>query len=207
MKSVAIFFLCFIIFCAWRFYEQRKSERLEQKASDAFWDREAKANYTRKKDISHLPLLEVRETDIPMINSTDDSILYYIDQLRQIIKSPMIDLSEYSNTDLKLAYGVGNFKTLSEYDENYNTFLATLSNLARSYSNAHLYEEAKTCYTQALSYGSKQLSDYTELANVYLQLESPESIVSLIRQVEEGDHPRKAAIIEALQQIHKATPI
>lgn len=201
MKYIATYFFCFVIFCAWRFYKQRKSERLEKKTSDAFWEREAKANHTRKKDISHLPLLNVQEAEIPITNSNDEVILYYIDQLRQIIKTPMIDLSEYSNTDLKLAYGVANFKTLSEYDENYNTFLVTLSNLGRSYAQANLNETAKSCYEMALSYGSKQLSDYTELANIYLKLDTPERINDLIAQLEDGVHPRKSTIIATLQQI------
>lgn len=201
MKFTVIYFICFVIFCAWRFYEQRKSERLEQKASDDFWAREVEANQTRKKDISHLPLLEVQENDLPKIDTTDESILYYIDQLQKIVKSPMIDLSEYSNTDLKLAYGVANFKTLSEYDNNYTTFLATLSNLARACSQKNRYWEAKECYESALSYGSRQLSDYTELANLYLQLDTPENIAKLIEQLETGNHPHKKTIIESLQQI------
>lgn len=201
MKYIGIYIVCFLIFCAWRFYEQRKSERLDKKASDEFWAREEEANHTRKKDISHLPLLEVKESEIPMTDSTDESILYYIDHIREIIKMPMIDLSEYSNTDLKLAYGVANFNTLSEYDENYNTFLLTLSNLARSYSRAGLYEKAKDCFELALYYGSKKRSDYVDLAEVYLKLDAPDLITTLIRQLEEGCHPRKTSIIEAVQEV------
>lgn len=201
MKVVGIYFICFLIFCAWRFYEQRKSERLDKKASDEFWAREEEANHTRKKDISHLPLLEVKESEIPMTDSDDESILYYIDHICEIIKRPMIDLSEYSNTDLKLAYGVANFNTLSEYDENYNTFLLALSNLARAYSRAGLYKEAKDCLELALYYGSRKRSDYTDLTEVYLKLDSPEDITALIRRLEEGCHPRKASIIDAIQEV------
>ena len=201
MKFIGVYITCFLIFCAWRFYEQRKSERLDKKASDDFWAREEEANHTRKKDISHLPLLEVKESEIPMSDSSDESILYYIDHIREIIKMPMIDLSEYSNTDLKLAYGVANFNILSEYDENYNTFLLTLSNLARSYSRADLYKEAKACYELALYYGSKKRSDYTDLAEVYLKLDTPELITTLVRQLEEGCHPRKASLIEAVEEV------
>lgn len=201
MKFTGIYFICFLIFVAWRFYEQRKSERMDKKISDDFWNREEEANQTRKKDISHLPLLQVKETDIPMAASTDESILYYIGLLQKIIKTPMIDLSEYSNTDLKLAYGVANFKTLCEYDDNYTQFLLTLSNLANSYFRIELYTESKECFELALYYGSKRLTDYTSLAHIYLKLDTPEHITTLIRQLEDGCHPRKASIIEALQEI------
>lgn len=201
MKIIFIYFICVLIFIAWRFYEQKKSERIEKKASDEFWAREEEANHTRKKDISSLPLLQAEQIQIPMTNSDDESVLYYIDQLREIIKSPMIDLSEYSNTDLKLAYGVANFKTLSEYDENYHSFLLSLTNLGRSYTRAGLFQEAKQCFELALHYGSKKASDYTDLANVYLKLNTPELISTLIQNLEEGCHPRKDSIIDSLRQI------
>ena len=203
MKYIIIYFICFLIFCAWRFYEQRKSEKIEKKASDEFWAREQEANNTRKKDISHLPLLQVEESQIPVATTTDESVLTYIHQISEIIKSPMIDLSEYSNTDLKLAYGVANFKTLSEYDENYSTFLLTLSELARAYTNAHFLSQARDCYKLALYYGSEKQSDYTELAQVYQKMNTPQEISLLIREVEEGCHPHKSMIVKALLEVQK----
>ena len=129
MNFILVFLICFVIFVLWMFYEQRKSQNKDKEASDAFWERERMANQTRKKDISHLPILHVEESELPVITTENESVLYYIDHIRKIIKSPMLDLSEYSNTDLKLAYGVGNFKVLCEYDENFNHFLLALTNL------------------------------------------------------------------------------
>lgn len=129
MNFIPVFLICFVIFVLWMFYEQRKSQNKDKEASDAFWERERMANQTRKKDISHLPILHVEESELPVFTTENESVLYYIDHIRKIIKSPMLDLSEYSNTDLKLAYGVGNFKVLCEYDENFNHFLLALTNL------------------------------------------------------------------------------
>ena len=132
MKFGITFFICFLIFIAWRFYEQRKSERMEKKISDDFWKKEEEANQTRKKDITNLPLLQVKKADLPKLSSTDEAVLNYMEHLHQIVKNPMIDLSEYSNTDLKLAYGVANFKTLalrSQWDKGWknNSLLASPS--------------------------------------------------------------------------------
>lgn len=201
MKFIFIYFVCFCIFCAWLFYEQRKSQRLQKKASDEFWAREELANNTRKKDISGLPLVQIEESEIPSPDTQDESITYYIGQVRQIIKKPMIDLSEYSNTDLKLAYGVGNFKTLSEYDENFNNFLVSLTNLARSYERNGYHEEAKETYQLALHHGSRRVGDYEELAKVCLILNRPEEVTSLIRGLENGEHPRKESIIALLREV------
>lgn len=201
MKYIFVYLVCFFIFCAWLFYEQRKSQRTGQKASREFWEREELANSTRNKDISQLPLIRVEELAIPIVDTPDESITYYIEQFRQVIQNPMIDLSDYSNTDLKLAYGVGNFKTLSEYDENFNTFLITLTNLARSYERAGYHEQARDTYLAALRFGSRRVGDYEELARIYLALNQPGEVSSLIHKVESGGHPRKESVSAALRKI------
>ena len=201
MKFILIYFVCFCIFCAWLFYEQRKSQRQQKKASDDFWAREALANSTRKKDISDLPLIRVEEKEIPFIETQEESIITYIGQLRQIIQEPMADLSDYSNTALKLAYGVANFKTLSEYDENFNTFLVTLTNLARSYERNGYHEQARDTYLTALRHGSRRAGDYEELAKIWLELGRRDEVKALIRRLEESSHPRRAGIISKLNQV------
>ena len=175
MNFILVFLICFVIFVLWMFYEQRKSQNKDKEASDAFWERERMANQTRKKDISHLPILHVEESELPVITTENESVLYYIDHIRKIIKSPMLDLSEYSNTDLKLAYGVGNFKVLCEYDENFNHFLLALTNLARACTEAGLYSEAEQTFLLAFHYGSQKMTDYTSLADIYLHLEDRKS--------------------------------
>lgn len=201
MKYIIVYLICFFIFCAWLFYEQRKRQRLQNKATQDFWAREEAANSTRKKDISHLPLLKPTEEEIPLSDAPSESVLYYIDKIRQNIQMPMIDLSEYSNTDLKLAYGVGNFKTLSDYDENFNTFLTNLTNLARAYTANQEYSLAEATYEMAFRYGSKKVSDYTDLAQVYLSMDKPDLVNGLIRRVDESEHPRKETIIRSLRQV------
>lgn len=201
MNFVPVYLICFIIFLIWLFYEQRKSQYKDKKRSDEFWAREAEANSTRKKDISHLPLLHVQESEIPLADTKEESILYYIDHIRDLIKNPMADLSEYTNTDLKLSYGVGNFKLLSEYDENFNNFLLSLSSLARSYIDAGFLAEALDTYRLALYYGSQKVSDYTGLAEIYIQMDQPEQVTALIQEVETGTHPHKNSILQALREI------
>lgn len=201
MKYMIIYLGCFFIFLVWLLYEQRKRQKVMKKASDNFWAREDEANRTRKKDISHLPQIQVEETELPVINTDDESILYYIGQLKKIIKMPMMDLSEYTNTDLKLAYGVGNFKTLSDYDETFHNFLMDLSCLGRACSRAKLYDAAIQTYELAFRYGSTKLSDYEDLAGIYLAMDEPAKVSDLIRQVETGNHPRKTSVAESLKRI------
>lgn len=200
MKYMVIYLGCFFIFLLWLFYEQKKRQKQAKTASDNFWAKEEEANRTRKKDISHLPLIHVEESELPCIDTEDESVLYYIGQLKKIIKMPMMDLSEYTNTDLKLAYGVGNFKTLSDYDETFHNFLTDLSCLGRACSHAGLYDDAIQAYELAFHYGSAKLSDYEDLAGVYLAMDEPAKVSELIQKVEAGTHPRKFSISASLKQ-------
>lgn len=201
MKYILIYLFCFLVFVAWLFYEQKKQQKKMKKASDEFWAREDEANHTRKKDISHLPKIHVEENELPVVDTDDESVLYYIGQLKEIIKMPMMDLSEYTNTDLKLAYGVGNFKTLSDYDETFHNFLTDLSCMGRACSQAGLYETAIQCYEMAFRYGSTKLNDYKELAHIYLVLDDPGKVSELIQQVQNSKQPHKASIVDALKQV------
>lgn len=201
MNFVPVYLICFVIFLAWLFYEQRKSQRLDKKRSDEFWAREAEANNTRKKDLSQLPLLHVQESEIPLADTDDESVLSHIGRIRDLIRRPMADLSEYTNTDLKLSYGVGNFKLLSEYDENFSNFLLALSGLAEAYTGAGFLTEAQDTYRLALYYGSQKVRDYTNLAQLYLRTEQPEQVAALMQEVETGMHPHKDSILQALREV------
>lgn len=202
---IPVCIIIFVIFIAWTQYEMKKSSKQNQAVEDAFWAREYEANHAPKQDISGLPLLHFDESILPlppegMFSETDD-ITGYLKELRRLLKEPMIDLSEYTNTDLKLAYGVGNFKTLSDYDENYSSFLLLLTNLARGYERRELYDLAEQTYRVALECGSIKLQDYTGLAEVYLAKDDPAAVSALIEEVETGDNPRKAGVIEELKKV------
>lgn len=194
-------FVCFLIFIGWLHYEKRKASRKESRLSEQFWQREEEANRTRNKDISQLPLFHMEEYRIPMPQSEDENVCYYQKQVKNSLALPMMDLSGYSNTDLKLAYGVGNFKTLSDYDENFNVFLMNMSNLGKAYFEAGLFEEAETVFRLCLESGSAKSTDYKALARVYSAMGAPGKISALITEIEASELPRKSTLVEDLQQL------
>ncbi|MCR5798183.1 MAG: hypothetical protein K6G63_09750 [Eubacterium sp.] len=141
---VPIFLIIFAIAGAWILYQRTKSDKLERRETERFWDREEQANHTRSKDISDLPLLKVNSSEIPLPQTEDANINHYQALVMKLIDRPMLDLSKYTNTDLKLSYGVGNFKTLCDFDENFFSFTKSLKNLAKAYRTADMPKEAET---------------------------------------------------------------
>ena len=197
-----IFFICTLIFVAWLWYERNKHNRLQEKQTDAFWQREEEANHTRNKDISNLPYLHMEMDEIPGKDNSDSEIATLWNELDELAKQPMLNLSSYTNTDLKLAYGVGNFARLSGYDDNYNKFLVKQSILARRFSDIQENETAISCYRLALSYGSKKLKDYTSLGELYIKTDQPEKLSALITELSKDETiPRKEAILRNLKEI------
>ena len=205
MITIPVFIIIFVIFIAWTQYEMKKSSKEAQKVEDAFWAREHEANFAPKQDISGLPLLHFEDDVIPLppegIFTEDDDVSNYIKELKALIREPMIDLSEYTNTDLKLAYGVANFTLLSSYDDNYNSFLLLMTNLARGYERRELHDLAAQTYRSAFDCGSIKLADYTGLAEVYLAMDEPGKVSELIEEVEASDIPRKSGVVEALKRV------
>ena len=198
---IPVVIIIFVIFIAWTQYEMKKSGKEAKKAEEAFWAREEQANFAPKQDISDLPLLRFEESVIPLppdgTFTPEDDITTYIKELQALLREPMIDLSEYTNTDLKLAYGVANFTTLSGYDDNYNSFLLLLTNLARGYERREMYELAAQTYRSALSCGSLKLTD---LAKVYIAMDEPGKVSELIEDVESSENPHSGGIVDALKR-------
>ena len=92
----------------------KKSDTSQKNNIKKFWEREQKANATRKKDISTLKYIEwdttlpVKEnntllSDILKNNPEADNAYNKIISVKD---KNIINLTEYSNTDLKLKYGV-----------------------------------------------------------------------------------------------------
>ncbi len=194
-------FVCFLIFILWLHYEKRKSSREEKKLSDEFWQREEAANCARNKDISKLPMFEPDMEQIPMPESSDENICYYQNRVIEQSKLPMMNLSEYSNTDLKLAYGVGNFKTLSQYDQNFNDFLMNMSNLGKAYHKGELMEEAATVYRFCLNSGSDKSTDYRALAEIYATMGARRELSSLAEEVLRSELPRREILSQEFRKL------
>ena len=125
----------------------KKSDTSQKNNIKKFWEREQKANATRKKDISTLKYIEwdttlpVKEnntllSDILKNNPEADSAYNKIISVKD---KNIINLTEYSNTDLKLKYGILNFKKLSEYDDNFTKFVSMLESLQTDAASAGNY--------------------------------------------------------------------
>ena len=78
------YFASFIVFIILLTYEIRKNTRLAKKLEAGFWDREVKANATRKKSLEHLDYIIVPLDSLPFsTENTDEEILDLHDKFQR----------------------------------------------------------------------------------------------------------------------------
>lgn len=164
--ELIITFSVLLIFVIWLQYEIRKAARLSKRGTEAFWKKEREANLTRRIDISGLPYIIIPFEDLPMSDYDDATINSYRDTILSLSGKKILNLSDMSNTDLKLAYGSANFSLLSEYDNNYMILVSILQKWGERLYHKGLYAEAAAVLEAAVKCHTDVKSTHILLAKL-----------------------------------------
>ena len=171
----------------------RKNTAEQQKVQEAYWQREREANNVRKQDLSKLNYINIPLHDFPMDLHADCEIT-----LRELSEKKIVNLTGYSNTDLKLEYGVANLETLSEYDSNFATLVTALADYSRLLLEANRTDDAKKVLEYAVSVQADSIYIYTTLAQIYHNSGEDDKIADLITSAEDLKSISKITILENL---------
>ena len=153
----------------------KKSTLSGSERSKKYWEREQKANSTRKQDISSLnyikwddslPAIDNSLILADILNNSPEALKAY-NNIQTLKTEPMLNLSEYSNTDLKLKYGVANLDTLTQYEDNYTSFIKSLSGLGHILIEHKDISDATAFLEYAVKIGSDIRLTYTDLYALY----------------------------------------
>ena len=195
-----VFFTFMIVLVLVLAYKRRKQTQNQSEVNEAFLERERRANATRKKDISNLDYLPFSTDALPLDQYSDDKLASLETILKNLSGKRIINLSMYSNTDLKLMYGPANLNDLSEYDENYHV----LSDTLLAYALRELELDRKTAAAAVLEYAVKLRIDssriYLTLAKLYQEQNTPEKTAQLTETLSSMDTAFADSVI---QKIHK----
>ena len=165
----------------------KKITRSGSERSKKYWEREQKANSTRKQDISTLnyikwddalPAIDNNLTLADILNNSPEALKAY-NNIQTLKTEPMLNLSEYSNTDLKLKYGVANLDTLTQYEDNYTSFIKSLSELGHILIEHKDISDATAFLEYAVKIGSDIRLTYTDLYALYSEAENASKIRQL----------------------------
>lgn len=196
-----LFLSSLILFCFIIAYNNRKHKRMEEKFQKDFWDREARANSTRKKSLANLPYITIPFETLPMETMKDnEKITELHDMLKNLSEQPIVNFTGYSNTDLKLEYGTANITCLSEYDQSYTLLARTLQEWAEYLYEAGFTADARTVLEFAISTRTDVSRSYYLLADIYDEENEPEKKAALLETAQSLKSAMKNAIVRTLQQ-------
>lgn len=196
-----VFLGIFIIIALWLAYEKNKTAKVSSNKSKNFWQRETQADLVRRKDISNLPYIVIPYDKLPFGETEDIEITEVQDNLKKLKDSKIINLTGYSNTDLKFEYGAPNLHLLSEYDHNFTLMTRYLYKWACLLMEKGDALSAKIILEFGIECGTDISGNYTLLARIYSDEQDIISIQELIQKAGNIRTMMKDSTIEELRVI------
>lgn len=181
-------------------FKLMKSSNKESEVSAAFWERERKANFTRKKPLPVDDYIKIPFDQLPFSTTDDPQEQEIQQQITSLSKEPILNVSDMTNTDIKLTYGSGNFQLIAGYDQNFQQ----LQELFKKWAIL-LYEhgkkiDAKTVLEYSIGLGCDISKSYTLLADIYQEEQDYISIQDLIDIVQNLHTLMKDSILRQLKE-------
>ncbi len=197
-------FASFIIFILVIRHNLKKHRKSADATEKSFWQEESEANSVRRKPLDHLNYIHIPTDILSMETLTeDDRVNECMETVNALSTQKIVNLTGYSNTELKLEYGTANITVLSEYDQNYTLLVTTLQKWAESLYNAGFVTETLQILEFALSTGTDVSKTYYMLAEIYRARGEQEKIAGLIQQAETLRSINRSVIVRTLAESYQ----
>ena len=193
-------FASVVIFCLTLMYTIHRQRDKEAEEYQSFWDRETKANSTRRKSLDDLNYITIPFDALPMDTLKDDpKVSDYHRTLESISESPIVNFTGFTNTDLKLKYGAPNIDRLMAYDQAYTTLARTLNQWAHYLYENEFIDEARTILEFAMETDTDVSSSFDLLAKIYSDEGNTDKIKALITKASEINSLMSRSIVSKLE--------
>lgn len=193
-----------LVFVVWLNYEIKKNNRLSNKSSEEFWKKESMANQKRPEDISGLDYIKVPYHKLPVQDVSDATSNSYRDIILSLTDKKILNLSSLTNTEIKLKYGVSNFKTLSEYDDNYTKLVSFLHKWGQRLYTQGYQKEALAVLEVATNCNTDVRNTYLLLGEIYAKQLSTSKIDLLMDNVRLSHLQNKEKLLLELEKHKKS---
>lgn len=190
-----------IIFCMVINHNVRKSRRIQADEEKRFWDRERLANQTRRKPLDGLDYIKIPLERLPMqLLEENERIAECLRMIQELSLRPIVNLTGYSNTDLKLEYGTANITALTEYDQNYTLLVSTLQQWADLLYQANQTEPTRKILEFAVEIRTDVSRTYDLLSDIYIKNGQRDKIPELINTAESLNSLNREVILRHLRK-------
>lgn len=174
---------------------RNRSSRSYQEKLNAFWEKEQRANLSRRKDISNLDYIQIPLDTFPVGKFADDRLSDYEKSLENLSHQKILNLSGISNTDLKLEYGAANLPILSEYDANFTTLARLISDYGSRLAELDYKQEAVTVLEFGIACQTDISKNYIQLYKLYKESGETAKANELAETVRNSDMLLKNSIL------------
>ena len=162
------FFTSFIIFVIITQMAIRRTNNMDQSNNDEFWAKESKANATRRKSLEGLNYISIPLDKLPFGTMPEDDEVLFCERAIQTLSSrKIVNLTGFTNTDLKLEYGAPNISALTNYDQNYTSLVTNLQKWGKLLYDAGFYKEASIILEFSVSTRTDVTASYRLLCDMY----------------------------------------
>ena len=173
-----IFFSLFIIFCVWLSYEIKKSNRLEASYKEDFLKKEHEANLTRRQSTDSLERITLPDN---IVFHPDNPTLSPIEnKIKETFEHEIINLTGYSNTDLKLEFGRANLDYLSACDGSFTRLVTLLKDWCIQLQSLGLDADCRDVLDFAIDIRSDNTDIFLMRAGYYINDNEADKINMLI---------------------------
>lgn len=198
------FLASFIIFILVVKHAIRRQKNNDNNAEKSFWSREQEANSVRRKSLEGLNYIHIPLDKLPMeLMPEDDQVAQCVELIRELSTQTIVNLTGYSNTDLKLEYGTANITQLSNYDQSYTLLASTLQKWADCLYRAGYVDETLQILEFALSTHTDVSKTYYLLAEIYHSRGQDDKIPALIEEAQNLCSINRSAIVRTLQESYQ----
>ncbi len=197
------FLASFIILLVVISHSIRKSNRAMEKEQQSFWEKEREANNVRKKPLDDLNYITIPFDNLPChVHKDNDKVEECLSTLHTLSERKIVNLTGFTNTDLKLTYGTANITVLTEYDQNFTVLVTTLQKWAETLYTLGAVAEAQSILEYAVFVDSDVIKTYDLLASIYDSQQNRTGIEELIRHAESLHSASGKIIVRKLWETH-----
>lgn len=179
----------------------KRQRRQHEKTENDFWARESKANTVRRKPLDNLEYIKIPFDRLPtQLMAENETVADCLRILETLSSQQIVNLTGYTNTDLKLEYGAANINTLSEYDQNYTLLVRTLQKWADILWDGGCRAEAAAIMEFAMETRTDISFTYYKLAEFYASKGDTHRIEELINTAQSLRSANKNTIVRTLRE-------
>ncbi|MDE7270789.1 MAG: hypothetical protein K2N81_10005, partial [Acetatifactor sp.] len=120
--------------------------------------------------------------------------------IQELSQHPIVNLTGFSNTDLKLEYGTANITVLTEYDQNYTLLVSTLQQWADLLYRADQTEAARDILEFAVNTRTDVSRTYDLLSDIYIKNGQRDKIPELMNIAESLNSLNREVILRHLRE-------